>query len=421
MSNPRFSIVIPTRSRPHTLQFTLQTCLNQTFQDYEVVVCDNFGPAETQVMVKAFGSAHIVYHRSNTPLCMRDNWELAYRQTRGDYVIFIGDDDGLAPYALFQLDAFLKQNDTPAITWKCGAYTWPDVAQRELANQLKIPVSRHLAWRDGRSAIRAVVNGRMPASWLPNIYHGMVSRKLIEKILAHSNQLFGGYMVDTYSSFAVAYFAGHYAQMSAPMSISGFSGDSHNVAFNYLRGKHANTQRYREDNARGGVKLHPWVPYLPTSWTAVGDSFLAAKQDLFPDDKTMVFDRRFYIKKLLDKPPIDALSDWPLMVGEIRQTLADDADLAAWFERQILKILPKVTARESYRNLWEDVRGISLNLDSRAFSVSTVADAVAFIARVLDYSQMPIAWTHGIIEYVGVAERWRIGRRLAALKTINPN
>ena len=419
MANPRFSIVIPTRSRPQTLHFTLQTCLNQNYDDYEIVVCDNCGSVETEETVKTFGSARIIYHRSNKPLCMRDNWELAYRLTRGDYVIFIGDDDGLAPYALFQLDAFLRKHDTRAVTWKCGAYTWPDVGQRELADQLKIPVSRHLAWRDGRSAIRAVVSGRMQANWLPNIYHGLVSRKVLEEILAHSKQLFGGYMVDTYSSFAVAYFAGRYAHMSAPMSISGFSGDSHNIAFNYLRGKHLNMQRYREDNARSGVNLHPWVPYLPTGWTCVGDSYLAARQDLFPDDKTMTFDRRFYIERLLRKPPIDELSDWPLMVDEIRQTLRDNVDLAAWFEKRIAGIKPRVTPRESYRNLWEDLRGISLYLDSKGYGVSNVADAASLMSKVLDYSEKPISWTQGALEYVGLAERWKINRHLAALKQIS--
>lgn len=416
MASPRFSIVIPTRSRPQTLGFTLQTCLNQNYDNYEIVVCDNCGSTETEETVKAIDSARIVYHRSNVPLCMRDNWELAYRFTRGDYVIYIGDDDGLAPYALHQLDAFLRKHDTQAVTWKCGAYTWPDVGQRELANQLKIPVSRQLTWRDGHSAIRAVLGGRMQANWLPNLYHGLVSRKVLEQILAKSNQLFGGYMVDTYSSFAVAYFSGRYAHLGAPMSISGFSGDSHNIAFNYLRGKHANMQRYQEDNARSGVALHPWIPYLPTGWTCVGDSYLAARQDLFADDKSMLFDRKFYIERLLDKPPIDEPSDWLLMIDVIRQTLGDDADLAAWFERRIVGLKPKVTARESYRNLWEDLRGISLYVNSKDYGVSNVAEAVELMTKVLNYSQNPISWSSGPLEYVGLFERWKFNRRLADLK-----
>jgi cellulose synthase/poly-beta-1,6-N-acetylglucosamine synthase-like glycosyltransferase len=41
MPSPRFSVVNPTREGAHTLKYTLQTCLGQDFDDFEVVVCDN--------------------------------------------------------------------------------------------------------------------------------------------------------------------------------------------------------------------------------------------------------------------------------------------------------------------------------------------------------------------------------------------
>ena len=103
MSGPRFSVVIPTRERADTLRFALQTCLVQDYKDYEIVVCDNCSSAATKEVVDSFASPRIVYHRSPTPLSMGDNWNLAYRLTRGQYITYIGDDDGLMPYAFSQL------------------------------------------------------------------------------------------------------------------------------------------------------------------------------------------------------------------------------------------------------------------------------------------------------------------------------
>ena len=37
MTSPRFSVVVPTRDRASTLAYTLRTCLEQEFDDYEVV------------------------------------------------------------------------------------------------------------------------------------------------------------------------------------------------------------------------------------------------------------------------------------------------------------------------------------------------------------------------------------------------
>ena len=65
---PRFSVVIPTRERAETLRVTLATCLDQDFDDYEIVVCDNAGGGATREVVDAARSGRIRYHRSETPL-----------------------------------------------------------------------------------------------------------------------------------------------------------------------------------------------------------------------------------------------------------------------------------------------------------------------------------------------------------------
>ena len=43
MTDPKFSIVVPTRDRAETLAFALRTCLAQAFENYEVLVSDNDG------------------------------------------------------------------------------------------------------------------------------------------------------------------------------------------------------------------------------------------------------------------------------------------------------------------------------------------------------------------------------------------
>jgi glycosyltransferase involved in cell wall biosynthesis len=382
---PKFSVIIPTRSRSSTLRYTLQTCLNQDFDDYEVVVCDNNSSDQTKEVVKEFGSSRIVYHRSSESLSMRENWELAYRQSSGDYVMFIGDDDALSPFALSQLNAFLSEHDVQAMTWRCAVYAWPNVGRSDLANYLQIPVSARLKWYEGRDAIRDVMATRMPAHLLPNIYHGLAARPLLEKIRGKAGHIFGGYMVDTYSSFAIAYFAGRYAHLSAPITISGFSSESHSIALHFLRGNHANTQRYRQENARSGLKLHPAVPHLPTGWACIADSYLTAREELFSGDSAMNFDRKGFIETLLKKPPINTVSEWQMFIQEIRSTLGDDPILAQWFEARVLKLKPWVPPKETFRNPLDFIRGKDLRLEARKYGVNNVADAADLLGRVLSH------------------------------------
>src|SRR5690349_16522507 len=125
MSQPLFSVVIPTRERAETLSSALRTCLEQTFDDYEIVVCDNCSSPATRAVVEAAGSARVRYVRSDRPLAMSANWELAVSHARGQYVTVLGDDDGLMPFALRELRRLIDRHDRPtAIQWIVGMYTW---------------------------------------------------------------------------------------------------------------------------------------------------------------------------------------------------------------------------------------------------------------------------------------------------------
>lgn len=348
MKEPRFSVVIPTRERADTLRFALQTCLDQDFEDYEIVVCDNCSSPATKNVVDSFASSRIVYHRSPTPLCMADNWNLAYSLTRGEYVTYIGDDDGLMPYAFAELDAVIRRHSAKAITWHCAFYSWPNIARSDLADYLQLSVSRSQKWLEGKQAIRDVMAGRLPATFLPNIYHGLVAREILDEIRSRTGHIFASYNPDTYTNFAVAYLAGRHLLLTAPMSVSGFSGHSNNIAFNFLRSKHLNTRRYRADNAASGVELHPFVPDLPAGWAGVADSFLVAKSDLFSDDSSLELDRKFLAELFLEKPPIDDLGEWPAVLAAIRKSLSDDSELVAWFDERAKAFEPKVSPATPY-------------------------------------------------------------------------
>src|ERR1700722_9462664 len=96
---PRFSIVIPTRQRADTLAFTIATALAQTHPDFEVVVQNNGNDQATNDVVAAFASPRIVLNGSPDILPISENFEAALNASRGEFVAFIGDDDGMMPDA----------------------------------------------------------------------------------------------------------------------------------------------------------------------------------------------------------------------------------------------------------------------------------------------------------------------------------
>lgn len=416
MHKPRFSIVIPTRERAETLRFAIQTCLVQNFDNYEVVICDNCSSPATAAVVNSFGSPRIVYHRSPEPLSMRDNWNLAYSLTRGEYIAFIGDDDGLMPYAFFQLDALIRRYGAKAIRWDCAVYSWPNVARKDLADYLQLCMSRRLTVFDGRQAIHDVMAAKLSAPHLPNVYHGLVAREVLEEIRGRAGHVFGSYHCDTYSSFAVPYLVDRYLSLTTPMSTSGFSASSNNIAFNFMRSKHSNTQRLRDDNHATGLRLNPTVPDLPTGWSVIADSFLTAKRELFPNDSSLTLDRKLLTDLLFEKMPIDEISEWPLAVGELRRSLSDDPELVAWFDERLKQVIPKTNPRDSYRPpSFEGVAGNYLHLDTSKYRVRDVAAATKLATRILGYGSKPIEWDREDAREAGSVEKFFSNARLALI------
>src|SRR5208337_997088 len=123
--NPLLSVIIPTRERPETLQYALQTALDQKSRNFEVIVSDNFSQDNTAQVVRSLSDPRIRLINPGRRLSMCDNWDFALLHAAGDYVTFIGDDDAIVPGALDKLEASILTTHCLAYRWPMPAYIWP--------------------------------------------------------------------------------------------------------------------------------------------------------------------------------------------------------------------------------------------------------------------------------------------------------
>jgi glycosyltransferase involved in cell wall biosynthesis len=97
---PLFSIVIPTFNRSDIVPFAIRSILAQTFEDFEIVVCDNASTDDTPRAIAGFTDTRLRYVRTPHHLVIADNWEFARSHARGTLVLMLGDDDALVATAL---------------------------------------------------------------------------------------------------------------------------------------------------------------------------------------------------------------------------------------------------------------------------------------------------------------------------------
>lgn len=384
MASVRFSLVIPTRERAGTLRWALKTCLAQAFDDFEVIVCDNCGSPATRQVVDECASSKIRYVRSPRLLSMSSNWDLAVSHAQGEYVLVIGDDDGLMPHALCELDRLITQTGAKAVRWTSAHYTWPDINLPGQGNYLRVPLSREIRTMDARAAIASVIAFQSCYTTLPMLYNSAVHRDLIADIRAKTGRVFSNIYPDVYSGFAVAWAAGSYLSVDLPMMVAGSSGRSYGVATLFNRGKSPLDHEYRSLNSQEQLLKHPSIPDLPIfPYVPVADSFLVAKDLLFPAEEELQLDRRDFITKCVDGLRADNESDWREAMSLLRDGLAADQEAKDWFDSKFSssQFCPAPAFQMRSESMGYD--GDFLHLNADAFGVTDVQGAAHLCEKIL--------------------------------------
>ncbi|HYV91944.1 MAG TPA: glycosyltransferase family 2 protein [Chitinophagales bacterium] len=108
---PFFSVVIPTKNRPYYLRQAIQSVLWQDFDDFELIVSDNYNNEETQQVIDEF-SAHPNFKsfRTDQELNMLNHWEWATRKAEGKYVLVLTDRKLFFQHSLKKLNNIVRVN-----------------------------------------------------------------------------------------------------------------------------------------------------------------------------------------------------------------------------------------------------------------------------------------------------------------------
>ena len=106
---PTVSVIIPTYNRAHLVGRAICSVLNQTFQDFEIIVVDDGSTDNTEEVVKSFNDPRIRYirHEQNRGGSAARNTGI--RAARGEYIAFLDSDDEWLPE---KLDTQLKTMST---------------------------------------------------------------------------------------------------------------------------------------------------------------------------------------------------------------------------------------------------------------------------------------------------------------------
>lgn len=129
-SEPTVSVCIPAYRGAAFLTATIESVLDQTLDDLEVIVLDDASPDGTADIVGRFADTRLRYERNDTRLGVEGNWNRVLSQARGRYVKVLCHDDLLRPDCLACQVAVMESH--PEVALVAGRRDVVDEAGRVL-------------------------------------------------------------------------------------------------------------------------------------------------------------------------------------------------------------------------------------------------------------------------------------------------
>jgi glycosyltransferase involved in cell wall biosynthesis len=117
------SIIIPTYNRGYILSRAIESVLNQTYQNTEIIIVDDCSTDNTEEIVKKFSDSRIQYisHSKNRGASAARNTGI--KTAKGDFIAFLDSDDEYLPGKIEKsLAVFKKAPESTGMV--CSNYYW---------------------------------------------------------------------------------------------------------------------------------------------------------------------------------------------------------------------------------------------------------------------------------------------------------
>lgn len=219
------SIVVPTKDRYQYLKPLVELFESMSWDNVELVIQDN--SVDNQNFDKYIASLkhkNIHYYYANEALSVCANSDLAIQHSCGEYVCFIGDDDGITRDLLPCVE-YMHSAEIDSLICNKASYVWPDVHGVIFDFAGKVKLSKYTKKKyliDLHKELHNVLSkGATTLGYLPCVYHGIIRRKVLDKIYSKTGTYFPGPSPDMANAIALAFISNKHLYYDYPVVIAG--------------------------------------------------------------------------------------------------------------------------------------------------------------------------------------------------------
>ena len=306
--NCDLSIIIPTKNRQYYCLESLKQILNviqNTNYEIEVIICDNSTNNDLEKKIKELNKTFVKYYYNPGVVSFIDNFDYALKKANGEYLITIGDDDGILP-EMFPLLSYAYKNNIDAIIPDLGAvYFWPsnsNIVKNSKTGLLiysqKYPRIKSINTKNGIQRLLNKAGQEYQNADLARLYHGIVRKDVIK--LNNQGKYFGGLTPDIYIAVSASINAKNVIRTTFPITISGIcekSGSS-DSATGAHKGKLSDAPHFIGHDSYVWEKLIPQIYSVETIWA---ETVIKALRDFNMEKEIAKFNIKYFEFLLFNK------------------------------------------------------------------------------------------------------------------------
>jgi glycosyltransferase involved in cell wall biosynthesis len=187
----KFSVLLPTRNRLELLKYAVETVRRQDYDNWEIIISDNYSEEDIAGYVNSLKEPRIKYHRTESFIPVTDNWNNALEKSTGDYVIMLGDDDCLMKGFFSTIKKLVETFKKPDFIYSNAyLYAYPGVLPdfpkgflRPYSYASFFKSAREPFWLRREQALDLVhqsMNFKMVFTY--NMQHSIINRNFINKL-----------------------------------------------------------------------------------------------------------------------------------------------------------------------------------------------------------------------------------------------
>ena len=130
----KVSVMVLTYNRSNLLKETIESILNQTFKDFEIIIVDNYSIDNTEEVVKSYNDNRIKYFKNKNYGLIAINKNFAIKQSSGEYIASCDDDDLWFPKKLEKQLTEFEKDESIGLVCSNGFYLYKNDKKRKIFN-----------------------------------------------------------------------------------------------------------------------------------------------------------------------------------------------------------------------------------------------------------------------------------------------